>query len=426
MNSGLVKRRLIEQRQDVEKILAQPLVERENLGDYRRALRTAPVKVIVGPRRCGKTILALQGLEGLKHHYVNFDDEVLGLLRREELNVVLELLVELFGETDILLLDEIQNIRGWELFVNRLHRSGRNVVLTGSNSRLMSRELGQVLTGRTLTIRMFPFSFREYLGTDTPNETDSMTTSEVGLIRARLTEYLDEGGFPEVVLGMPDSELKRRYLRELFDATVSRDVLQRYRVRNAAELAGFANLLASSFSRRVSIRRMSRAVGLSEHTLTRYASYLEEACLVLSCPKYSMKARESVRSLRKYYLVDTGFVTAKRLTSTPDVGLRMENVVAVELARRGLGLHHYLARDRYEVDFVILEGRKVDRVVQVSSDETGLRERETRHGIMAAEELGTPRLDVITWLHEGQETHGAIEVTYVPLWKWLLQSQREE
>jgi predicted AAA+ superfamily ATPase len=225
---------------------------------------------------------------------------------------------------------------------------------------------------------------------------------------------------------MPEPELRRRYLRELFDATVSRDVLQRYRVRNAAELAGFANLLASSFSRRVSIRRMSRAVGLSEHTLTRYAGYLEEACLVLSCPKYSMKARETVRSIRKYYLVDPGFVAAKRLTPTPDVGLRMENVVAVELVRRGFELYYYLARDRYEADFVLVEGKRVNRVVQVSHDEAGLREREVQHGIMAAKELGTPRLDVITWLHDGREMDGALEVTYIPLWKWLLQSQRKE
>ena len=421
MNKSILKRRLIEQKEETKIILGQNLVQREKHREFLKILEPPLVKVIMGPRGNGKTVLSLQTQESheYNYHYVNFDDEILGSIKPENFNELLELMIEISGQKKYLILDEIQNIDKWELFVNRLLRSNYNIILTGSNSKLLSKELSSSLTGRSLTLELFPFSFGEYLKSKSlPPRAE--TTSQIGQIRNHLNEYMETGGFPEVLLKLKGTELQKRYLKDLFEATINRDVVHRHRIRYVQELIECANVILSNFSRRTSYRKLSNELKISEHTLKRYTGYLEDAYLILSVKKFSFKPLEIEKSIRKYYAIDTGYIHVKGLSSSEDFGLLMENLAAVELKRRGYEFYYYLLKERNEIDFVIKENRKISEVIQVTYDPDGIRDREVRMGLETCRVLHTERLTVITWYHEDDEIKDHIKIQFIPLWKWLL------
>ena len=429
INTSLIKRRLLEQKQEAQLILDQKLVKREKQKELHEALNAPLVKVIIGPRRSGKTVLALQSREilGDDYCYLNFDDEILGSIDTGDLNLVLELVIELFGQKSFLILDEIQNVDKWELFVNRLLRANYNIILTGSNSKLLSKELSSVLTGRSLTIELLPFSFAEYLDSGNIN-ISAQTTDEISRMRGYLKDYIELGGFPEVLFrltgsGMADT-LRNKYLKELFDATINRDVMHRHRVRFTRELIECANVITSNFARRTSSRKLAREIGVSEHTLKKYTGFLEEAYLLFSVKKFSPKPLEIEKSIRKYYSIDTGYIHAKGLASSINFGFLMENLVALELKRRGHEFYYYLLNDRNEIDFITRENRQITGVIQVSYDENELREREVSNGLATAKKLGAPGLTIVTWYGEGEEMKEGVPVHFVPLWKWLLNPNR--
>lgn len=426
LNTSLIKRRLLEQKEEAELILGRELVDRKKQAELQGALSTPLVKVIIGPRRSGKTVLSLQSQKEREgnYYYVNFDDEILGSIGPENLNFLLELMLELFGQKMTLILDEIQNVEKWELFVNRLLRADYNIILTGSNSRLLSKELSSALTGRSLTIELLPFSFEEYLvSQDIPFP--GRTTHEIGQIRKHLNEYMEFGGFPEVLFQLAGdgykNDIRKKYLQELFDATISRDVMHRHRIRYSRELVECANVITSNFSRRTSFKKLGREIGVSEHTLKKYAGYLEEAYLIISVKKFSPKPVEIEKSIRKYYSVDTGYIHAKGLSSSEDIGLLMENLVAIELKRRGYEFYYYLLNDRNEIDFVIRENRKITEVIQVTFDEGEIREREMLNGLETAKQLGAKKLTIVTWYRDEKEEKDDVSIRFVPLWKWLLE-----
>lgn len=424
MNKSILKRRLIEQKEEAKIILAQNLVQREKHREFLKILEAPLVKVIMGPRRSGKTVLSLQTQESQEnnYHYVNFDDEILASIKPENFNELLELMIEILGQKKYLILDEIQNIDKWELFVNRLLRSNYNIILTGSNSKLLSKELSSSLTGRSLTLELFPFSFGEYLKSKAlPPRAE--TTSQIGQIRNHLNKYMEMGGFPEVILKLKDTELQQRYLKDLFEATINRDVVHRHRIRYVQELIECGNVILSNFSRRTSFRKLSNELKVSEHTLKRYTGYLEDAYLIFSVKKFSFKPLEIEKSIRKYYAIDTGYIHVKGLSSSADFGLLMENLVAVELKRRGCEFYYYLLKERNEIDFVIKENRKISEVVQVTYDPDGIRDREVRMGLETTRVLNAERLTVITWYHEDEEIKDHIKIHFIPLWKWLLKKR---
>jgi predicted AAA+ superfamily ATPase len=419
MDTAMIKRHLLEQEEIVIKAVMQELVPREKQGIGETALKTSLVKAIIGPRRSGKTTFGLQLLQHKDHYYVNFDDEALSMVKKEELGMLLESLHELFGKRKYIFLDEIQNIMGWELFVNRLQRMGFNVVISGSNSHLLSSELSSHLGGRTFTIEILPFSFQEYIHTAKQGEV-SPTDEGIGLIKNRLRTYMRTGGFPEIVLRLP-KDLHQGYFEELFNTVILRDIARRYNVRHVSEIISIANIVINSFSARQSVSNISRSVGCSSHTVKKYLTYLEEAYLVFSCRKFSFKPKEVESSFRKYYLIDPGILTSKKVTRSPDFGRMMENIVALELRARGKDLYYYMADDKYESDFVLFEKNKTVAVLQVSNDETALPAREQESGLLACRRLSCKRLIIITWNAKGKEIREGVTVQKIPLWEWLLE-----
>ena len=332
---------------------------------------------------------------------------------------MLELLNEVFGKRRYIFLDEIQNISGWELFANRLQRLDYQLILSGSNSKLLSKELSSHLGGRAFTLEVLPFSFTEFLaakGMAKVNETDE----GIGLIKKYLLEFISIGAYPEVLLNIRDNELIKGYYNELFNTIIFKDIMQRFKIRNSSELVSLAHLILNKFSMRTSLSKISKELGISVHTITRYLSYLDEAYLILTSKKFSHKPREMETSFKKYYCIDTGMINAKKTTLTVDFGRLLENMVAIELRRRGRIFYYYLIDEKYEVDFVIAEGNKITEIIQVVNDENGIPDREVRTGLLACERLKINKLTIITWSKEGTRKEGKTKIEMVPLWKWLL------
>jgi len=411
------------QKQEKEQVTGSDFVRRdvtEKIDTYRQK---DIIKVVTGVRRCGKSIFCFMVLKGTDFGYVNFDEkELAGLGNYDE---ILRYVREFYGDVDYLFLDEIQNLENWELWVNSLHRRGYNLLITGSNAKLLSRELATHLTGRHIALELFPFSFREYLDVAGFHIRDEYTEHERGTLLNHLKKYIDVGGFPEVVVKGYDYA----YLQTLFDSIILKDVVQRYNVRYADDLYNLARFLMSSFSNEVSYTKLKNTLKFrSVHTVQNYVRYLEDTYLVFHLDRFSFKQREQIKSPKKMYAVDTGMVNALAFTFSENIGKLMENIVAVELLRQRSGsrsrleLYYWKDQQHREVDFVIKEGVDVARLIQVcyDIDDPKTKARELKSLVRAAGELDCRDLLVITWDLEGEEEFKGCDIRFVPLWQWLL------
>ncbi len=326
-----------------------------------------------------------------------------------------------------LFFDEIQNVAGWEKFVRRLlERREVRIFITGSSSKLLSKEIATSLRGRSLSFRLFPLSFREFLAFKGFKAKEPFIEDERGRMERYLEEYLQFGGFPEIV--NYEVHLKLRTLQEYLDMVVYKDLVERYGIEKISVMKALIRLVVKNFSRRVSIRSLynslSSGMKLSRNTVYEYFSYLEDVGFVLPIRKFSFSERESMRSIAKLYVVDNGFPTIHGLR---DLGQRMENVVAVELLRRKhyfnplLDVYYWHDRQQREVDFVVTEGFKVRELIQVCYDveDINTRKREIDALLKASREVGCDSLYVITWDYEGIEDVEGKRVVFIPLWKWL-------
>jgi len=410
------------QKQEKEQVTGSDFVRRDLTVKIDAYLQQDIIKVVTGVRRCGKSIFCFMVLRGTKFGYVNFDEKELAGL--ENYDVILRYVQEFYGDVDYLFLDEVQNLENWELWVNSLHRRGFNLLITGSNAKLLSRELATHLTGRHIAVELFPFSFREYLDVAGFHIRDEYTEQERGIILNHMKKYMEVGGFPEVVVKGYDYT----YLQTLFDSIILKDVVQRYKVRYVDDLYNLARFLMSSFSNEVSYTKLKNTLKFrSVHTVQNYVRYLEETYLVFHLDRFSFKQREQIKSPKKVYAVDTGMVNALAFTFSENIGKLMENTVAVELLRQRscsgsrLELYYWKDQQHREVDFVIKEGADVARLIQVcyDIDDPKTKERELKSLVKAAGELNCSDLLVITWDWEGKVEFKSCDIRFVPLWRWL-------
>ena len=365
-----LKRILSNQKAELDLVDLETLCSRKEEQEIQLDSKLA--QIVIGVRRSGKSTLCMKVLmqSGVHFAYVNFDDERLQKVGVEELDVILQELYAIYGSFTHLFLDEVQNIDGWHLFVNRLLRQGIKLVLTGSNANLLSGELSTHLTGRYHQIELYPFSFSEYC-TIRGVDAHAMTTKAYGLRDKALDEYLMSGGFPELIASPEIS--KRDYLFSLREAIVKKDICQRYKIRYKQTLSDLANRLLDWFCQEKSYNDIAKEMSInSVHTVKNYITYLQNAYLLCLLPKFSLKSSER-NSARKMYAVDNAFILQhENALLTESFGLRLENVVAVELLRR---LHseyeqlYYLRKVQdFEVDFVVVESSHVRELIQVTYD----------------------------------------------------------
>ncbi|MCP4219949.1 MAG: ATP-binding protein [bacterium] len=382
-------------------------------------------KVIIGPRRAGKSFLAIHELKASGNFgYANFDDEY--LVTVDDYNDIIETINTLYNNPEFLFLDEVQNLPKWELFVNRLQRQGYNLVITGSNSNLLSKELATHLTGRHISTIVFPFTFKEYLRYF---DVEGIFTSSE--IKVKLENYLLNGGFPEpLVKGIDYGE----YLRTLHDSIVYKDIVKRYNIKAPRPLVDLSTYLMSNPGNPVSYRTLMKLTGMkTTQTVAKYLDYLAESFLHFKVDAFSLKYKEQVKSNKKIYAIDNGLIAAVAFRFTANTGVLYENMVAVELKRRQLKreleFFYYKNSQGYEVDFVVKKGLEVTCLLQVCYDVSNpkTKAREVRALLHGRRNLGCENLVIITGDYDDTETvewygiKGTIR--FIPLWKWLLESE---
>ena len=380
------------------------------------------IKVIIGPRRCGKSFLAMHLLaQAASGGYLNFDDE--RLVELEDYDRLLAAVNAVYGNPRYLLLDEVQNLPKWELFVNRLQRQGYRLLLTGSNAHLLSGELATHLTGRHLPIVLFPFSFAESLSADAAASTGSERAEA-------LLRYARDGGYPEPLLRDVDRGF---YLRTLWDSVLYKDIVRRRRIRSVAGIEDLAGYLLANVGREYSLNRLTTVTSCrSVQTVAKYIAHLEEAFLFFSLPRFSFKVREQATANRKIYCIDNGLVTARATQFSPDLGRLVENLVAAALHKRALDgvwqVFYWKDARQREVDFVVKEALRVTQLIQVCWDMSALqtRAREIRALLQAGRDLACDRMLVLTAdadREEDVEWYGMRgRIRLLPVWRWLSES----
>jgi predicted AAA+ superfamily ATPase len=416
----MLKDVVITQKTELKRTLTESYIERD-LQQF--SMENNLIKVIMGPRRAGKSFFCLHTLRGMGNFgYVNFDNETLAKL--EDYEDLISEVKQVYRDPQILFFDEIQNLPRWELFVNRLQRQGYNIVATGSNSKLLSKELATHLTGRHIPTTVLTFSFKEYLRAK-KTDLDMLTTQER---EEMLLEYLRSGGYPEIVLKKLNAT---QYLSVLFDSIIYKDIIKRYRIRKGPNIEQLAIYLMSNLASEFSYLSLAKALGIkSSMTARKYCSFLEEAYLIFTVNRFSYKTKQ-IGQNKKVYSYDNGMITAKAFQASPNYGKLFENCVATHLKRKDINkeieLYYWRNQQGEEVDFIIKKGDKVTELIQAcySLETKKTRDREVRALLNAGKELRCTKMTIITLREESEENcewfGNKGTITCRPLAQWLLQ-----
>ena len=365
------------------------------------ALNLNKVITLTGVRRCGKSYIARQ----LARHLidskvpreniliVNFEEPYFEGIDLKGLMKIYESYTEIIKPKGkpYLILDEIQEVDRWEKFVRSINeKKEANVIITGSSSKLMSEELSSTLTGRQLTFRIFPLSFKEFLrfkGLEISDKKSAYLNTEN--IKKHLWEYAESGGFPETVL-IADPEIKSRIVLEYYNTILNRDIINRFRIRSIDKIKSLAKYYISNISSPITFRKLSPVLGAPVETLSRFSEHLQTSNIVFFVDRFSFSLKEQQNSPRKVYTIDNSLFTVIGFRFMENRGKLIENLAAVELRRRceaspSLSCFYWKDQQQREVDFVIKESIKVKQIIQVcySLDDSRTKERETKNLIRA-------------------------------------------
>ncbi len=347
MNVEEAKRIVADQKELVEEKLSMNYIKRE-VGDVSRFLVIPNVLAILGVRRSGKSTLSLMLMKELnvKFAYLNFDDESLYGLTTKDLKSIEQAIYEVYGnDVNYLVFDEIHNVKGWELFVSRL-RETKRIVITGSNSRMLSGELATSLTGRHSDFILFPFYFREYLRFKKMSEEVPMSTRRIAEVKVELEKYMEVGGFPEALI------IGKDQIDVIYNDILFKDVVFRYKIRELEKFKDFSKSLISYYSTEVSLSKLAKVIGVDRKTIDLWSFGLENAYLIYFLPRYGEKPRERLTFNKKVYVVDPGLISRVAMRAK-DKGRVMENLVALKLFRDNQlkGLYYVKGKD-FEIEFL--------------------------------------------------------------------------
>ena len=386
-------------------------------------LKSPQAQVVIGVRRSGKSTLCFQALESadVKYAYADFDDERLQGIDAGQLNELLEVLYKIYGDFEYLFLDEIQDVDGWHLFVNRMLRKKMHVVITGSNAKLLSSELATHLAGRAKEIHLYPFSFAEYCAMK-GIDTERQSTKAEGIRRAAFDEYMRHGGFPEL-LSISD---KRAYVSALVDNILKRDIEQRYNISYKAAFEQLAQHLLNVSPTSIVTTDLADTFHIkSEHTVKNYLAYLRQAFILIGIRKYTAKSKVRVTQ-EKVYAVDVALMNQRADAFAGDnLGWRLETVVLLHLMKRckqnGWDLY-YLKERSGECDFIVCSGKTVMQAIQVSYDTATekTRKREINGLLLANRQTQCEDLLLLTDHEYGDMVKDGHRITIRPVYDWSI------
>lgn len=410
-------------------------------GIYQRSfdmkyLDGSEILTIVGARRTGKTYLCFQIIQQLKKAvpadnilYVNFEDERLYPLNGDELTLLLDVYFETFlvdtTKRIYLFIDEIQNVPLWSKWARRITEQNKNLklIITGSSSKLLSKEIATELRGRNLSFNVFPLSFVEYLVAKqlTFDYKDILYRKERNLIKRYFNDYFKTGGFPAIFTSAKPQEL----LHEYYDVMFYRDIVERHVVTNVKMLEDYLSLLIDQTACKFSVSQTAAKLqefgySFSKNTLMNFLNYAEEAYLVFPVNKYSFKIREQMRAPKKLYAIDHGLVNAIRFMFSENYGRMMENIVYLALRRTTENIYYY--QGIKECDFLVTNAGKITTAIQVTKNLSTqqIRKREIE-GLLEALAFAKLKQGIIITENEYETIkEGVYTICVLPLWYWLL------
>lgn len=381
---------------------------------------TSEILIITGIRRCGKSVLLQQLRNKLSEQdfFFNFDDERLASFTVSDFQALQECFYELFGQQHTYYFDEIQNIPGWETFVRRLYNEGCKVIITGSNARMLSRELGTHLTGRYISVEIYPFSFVEYLKLINvhPVQADFYTTAGRSNLLVQFKNYIENGGFPKYL-----QTHSPRYLSSLYESIIFRDVMARNALTNEKEIKELVFYLASNATRRITYSSLGKIIGIRHaETVKNYLEYIQQTYMIFQLMKYSPSVKVQMLNPKKIYFIDNAIIGRIGFNATDNIGYKLENIVFLELKRRGYDLFYH--SDKKECDFIVRQEAGITQAYQVtvSLSDTKTRKREISGLQEAMSTYGLSEGYIITIDEKEtiQVDEGVIHI--VPAWEWML------
>ena len=377
--------------------------------------------VITGVRRSGKSTLLKILTQELKlgekeYLYVNFNDERLISFSSEDFQKILDFLEEQnYKKNCYLLIDEIQEVNNWEKWIDRV-KEKHLAIITGSNSKLLSKEISTILTGRSINVGLYPFSFREVLKAKMILLDNARVDLKVqSKIRATFSYYLESGGIPKAVIDNDE-----RLLGELYENIVYRDIIKRFNYRLEKPIKEISNFLLANTSKELSFRTVSKTSGITNLLTTKsILDTFEKSFFFFFINRFDYSLRKQNQSPRKVYCIDNGFITKVGFRFSEDKGKLLENLVFIELRRRNEQIYYF--RKNYECDFLIVRKNKVSLAIQVTQKLNDDNEKREINGLL--EVMKEHKLKEGILLTEDQEEEKNIEdkkVKIIPVWKWLL------
>jgi predicted AAA+ superfamily ATPase len=414
-----LKQILLDQRKS---ILKKPLgTEREVLTEINKKIKLPHIIVLTGLRRCGKSTLLRQIIK--KHHqdenfyYINFEDERLFNFNAENFNDIYEVLLELFGKQKTFFIDEIQNVSNFELFIRRFYDEEFKFYITGSSAKLLSRELGTKLTGRHLNLIVTPFSFKEFLNfkkIDFSKKIIYDTENKIDL-KKHFEEYLFNGGMPEFI-----KFKEKEILTRIYEDIINKDIIVRYDVKNIIQLRELYQYLITNLANKFSYNNLNKILEIkSPHTTKKFISYLVETYFIQIINKFDYSLKKQIKSEKKPYVLDNGFISTIALKFTEDKGWLLENLVFNNI-NKDFEINYF--ENKYECDFILSKQKKIMQAIQVCWELTPEnKEREIKGLTTALEEFKLKQGIILTKDQEYNLQKDNKKIFVKPAWKWLLE-----
>lgn len=400
------------------------------------------VITLYGPRRSGKTYLFYQtmlelekvGVPAKRILYVNFEDERILPFFKDDWEILLEAFFELcpenVGEKMYLFLDEAQEAPYWDKFVRRMSEKKEfRIFLTGSSSKLLSKEIATSLRGRTISFFLTPFSFREALsakGIKVPANVEY--SQQRHLIKKEFSKYLKFGGFPETL--EKEEPIKIRILQEYFELVFYRDIVERHKIRNYTLMKELMRYLVNNFASLFSIMgyyNLLKSSGqkIGKDTVCEYVSWLEDVNFVKFVQFYDYSVKRRTVNPKKIYCIDTGLITAVASQFSENKGRYLENAVYLELLRRGKEVFYWKDSAGREVDFLVAERGKPEQLIQATAsiEDNKVKERELMPLLAAAERFRIDDCLILTDDQSVELSAGRLKIKVRPIWSWLLEKK---
>jgi len=402
-------------------------VKRYIITDIKKTLKLKQIKDIIGVRRSGKTTILYQIVKILEENgekpknivFLNFDDTEINSASFDEIIKAIE---KINPETRYLFLDEIQQKNGWQRWIRTLYDTYKyaQIFISGSSASLLTKDIGRVLTGRHITFIIFPFSFIEYLVfIGWKDFSKDYLEYNKNKILHYLSTYIKGGGFPEVI---GKNEFERKIiLTNIYNDILARDISARHNV-SFDITRNISYHMLSNNSKEFSFRSIANAIGASVETVETHLEYLKESFILLTLNVFSYKTKIQFKQNKKGYCIDTGLRNAVSFKFSEDIGRLVENIVFLEILRRGREVFFWKNKNQQEVDFIIKDGLKVIQLIQVCWDVKNekTKKREIEGLLSAMEEFKLKEGLILTEDYEEFEKYNQKEIRYEPLWKWLI------